>query len=756
MIQGQKVDESTNGCSNIFVPDPDSNQCLKCHFGIEPIRPIESEMMQEIFRVAARVGYPHNDCIICHGGNPEAVSDRDAHRGSIEALAALGGPEDFYPNPASVWINDRTCGMCHEEQVKTQFTSLMFTEAGKIQGTTWGFGGLQQYKHDVANVGVRALEAHQRLGSRLYRAYMDSLRTWEPQVFPDTMKPLPPAPTAEELAEDPRRAVYTYLRTECQRCHTGVKGHQADGDYRGAGCAACHIPYSNRGLYEGGDPTIDKQQKGKMLVHRIQGTRDAVVEVHGQRYTGIPTKTCTACHNRGRRIGVSYEGLMETSYASPFMSNGGLPARIHKKHYLHLQPDVHLQKGMFCQDCHTSLDVHGSGDLVGAIQGAVEVECTDCHGTPEAYPWELPIGYGDEIGGETPKTGEPRGVSDSVPSYLKKGWVAPPRDGYLLTSRGNPLPHVVRDGNSVIVYTAGGEDLRLTPLKGLVETGQLSPEARVAMVQVGGHIDRMECYACHSTWAPQCYGCHIRIDYSKPTRKVDWVEVASHPDKHGCTPDMCAYLRNQELEQDEQMLPYLVGGAIHEERSYLRWEDPPLVINGEHRVSPAIPGCQTTVTVIDKDGKVLLHNHVFRIPNVEGAGEEGQRGIDIAPLFPHTTQRKARSCESCHNNPKAMGFGIAEGKLYFDPSKDVVMDLRDAYGRILPAQVDTHFYAVDNLDIDWSRFLDEHGRALQTVGHHFSGSRPLNKAELAKLDRRGVCLSCHTTVPNGDVAVHAK
>ena len=748
------MNPSVGGRGRIFIPNPDSNACLSCHLGIESIRPIESGMMQEIFRVAAQVGYPHNDCIVCHGGNPDAANAHAAHRGTMEALAAIGGPEEFYPNPASVWINHRTCGMCHDEQVKTQFTSLMFTEAGKIQGTTWGFGGLQGYNHDVANVGVRALDVHQRLGSRIYRAYMDSLKVLEPQVFPDSMRPLPPAPTAEELEEDPRRAVYTYLRTECQRCHTGVKGHQADGDYRGAGCAACHIPYSNRGLYEGGDPTIDKQQKGKMLVHRIQGTRDAVVEVHGYRYTGIPTKTCTACHNRGRRIGVSYEGLMETSYASPFMSNGGLPARIHKKHYLHLQSDVHLQKGMFCQDCHTSLDVHGSGDLVGAIQGAVEIECTDCHGTPEAYPWELPIGYGDEIAGDVPREGIPRGVSDSVPSYLKKGWVAPPRDGYLLTSRGNPLPHVVRDGNDVIVHTAGGRDIRLTPLKGLVESGELSPEGRVAMVQVGRHIDRMECYACHSTWAPQCYGCHIRIDYSKPTRKVDWVEVASHPDERGLTPDMCSYLNGQKLESDGQMLPYLTGGEIHEERSYLRWEDPPLVINGEHRVSPAIPGCQTTVTVIGKDGKVLLHNHVFRIPNVEGAGPEGQRGIDIAPLFPHTTQRKARSCESCHNNPKAMGFGIGEGKLYFDPSKDVVMDLRDASGHVLPAQVDTHFNAIDNLNIDWSRFLDERGRALQTVGHHFSGSRPFSMAELAKLDRRGVCLSCHATVPDGDVAVN--
>ena len=56
--------------------------------------------------------------------------------------------------------------------------------------------------------------------------------------------------------------------------------------------------------------------------------------------------------------------------------------------------------------------------------------------------------------------------------------------------------------------------------------------------------------------------------------------------------------------------------------------------------------------------------------------------------------------------------------------------------------------------MDWSRFLDEDGKQLQTVGHHFSGSRPLNKDELVMLDRRGVCLSCHATVPDNDVAIN--
>jgi len=47
---------------------------------------------------------------------------------------------------------------------------------------------------------------------------------------------------------------------------------------------------------------------------------------------------------------------------------------------------------------------------------------------------------------------------------------------------------------------------------------------------------------------------------------------------------------------------------------------------------------------------------------VEGAGEEGQLGIDMAPVNPHTIQKEARHCESCHDNPAALGYGIGGGK----------------------------------------------------------------------------------------------
>ncbi len=729
--------------------DYSNNNCVKCHEGIAHIRETSSGMMQSILKYADTAGIKNNDCVVCHGGNPESTNKTKAHQGTAAYFKTHKGPKDFYPDPGSPWINKNTCGMCHKEQVSTQFTSLMFTEAGKIQGTVWGFGGDQGYNHDVANIETNELNTHERLGTETFKKYMATLKKAEPQIFPGKMKALPEAPTADQVKINPKLAVYTYLRQECQRCHLGVRGSKTEGDFRGTGCTSCHIPYSNKGLYEGNDPTIPKDEPGHMLVHSIQGTRDAKVTLHGNTYTGVPTKNCTSCHNRGRRIGVSYEGLMETSYASPFMGHGENQSKLHKKNYIHLQPDVHLKKGMVCQDCHTSGDIHSTGELVGAIQGAVEIECQDCHGTPKKYPWELPIGYGDEIAGEiTDQT--PRGVSQELAKYLLMGSENPKKDGYAITARGNPMPHVVKDGNEMILFSAGGKDIRYKPLKNLTDNDELTESGKVAMVQTQSHIDKMECYACHATWAPQCYGCHIEIDYSKPTKaKPDWVKIAKSAGPSGRTVD--ADLSKEELEELKE---YLISGNVTEQRSFLRWEDPPLVVNGENRVSPAVPGCQTTVSVKDKDGNMAMLNHIFKVKHGENGGEDGQLAIDIAPVQPHTTQLKARSCESCHNNPKAMGFGINSGDLFYPPNEDYVMDLLDANGKVIPKNKDTQFNRIENLNMDWSRFLTENGKQLQTVGHHLSGSRPLNRQELMKLDRRGVCLSCHKDIPDGSIAVN--
>ncbi len=166
-----------------------ANECIVCHKGIEDIRDPNSGMMKAILKVADKAGHKGNDCIVCHGGNPYNKSVEYAHKGTVTYFKTHEGPKSYYPAPASSWINENTCGMCHKKQVKAQMNSLMMTEQGKIQGALWSFGGKEGYQHINGNYKTRNPEdISTRLGSQAYKEYMQKLAKLEPQVFPKEMK----------------------------------------------------------------------------------------------------------------------------------------------------------------------------------------------------------------------------------------------------------------------------------------------------------------------------------------------------------------------------------------------------------------------------------------------------------------------------------------------------------------------------------------------------------------------------------------
>lgn len=714
------------------TPIPKGSKCAECHAGIEWIREPNTPMMQRILGMGESQGDPAG-CVVCHGGDPRATTAETAHAGS-----------QFYADPSSPWINEHTCGQCHPRHVRTQWTSLMMTEAGKIQGTCWAFGSLEGgYAHRWGNYDVQNPEnPADRIGSDAYRLYMAAIGNKEPQVYPDSLSELPAAPRdLERLKTHPEEAAFTYIRDQCNRCHWAVQGRRTRGDFRGMGCSVCHVPYGTDGYYEGGDPNIPKDKPGHLLVHSIQATRGAKVTVNNKTYTGIPVETCAVCHNRGKRIGVSFQGLMESAFESPFTEGGGGQLPLHTKHYIAMQEDVHAQKGMLCQDCHTSNDVHSDGFLACTNLASVEIECSDCHGTPNAYPWELPLGFMDEFD-ERPQEGPPRGTAKELYSPLEQGTVNPPEDGYLITARGNPMPGSVRRGKSVIVHTAGGKDIELKPLKRLLEEKLLPDEAKVAMCTVAKHMNRMECYACHDTWAPQCYGCHVKVDYSAGKTGFDWTE-AGHIHK-----------RSDRNGAGEQGYDCAIPGKTTEQRSYMRWEDPILGVNGEGRVTPIVPGCQASVTVVGADGKDMVRNKIFRTaPNSEGSGPEGQLSLDMSPSHPHTVKKRARTCESCHASEKTLGYGINGGRLTRAWNEPQFVELSTSDGTVLSSHARPQVEPIEGLTDDWSRVVTEQGRQLMTVGHHLSRSRPLDNDERANMNRSSICLSCHQEIPSESLAV---
>ncbi|MFA6138450.1 MAG: multiheme c-type cytochrome [Sulfurimonas sp.] len=595
------------------------NECLSCHKETEKIRDASSGMMRAILELSEKAGHAGNDCIVCHGGTPNAKKKNKAHEGTVEYFKNNKGPKEFYPSPSTASVNKNTCGVCHENQVASQPNSLMMNNQEKIGEILGSFGTKNSH-----NIGMNKTQnpddVHKRLGSEAYQKYMQNLETLEPHAFASEISKLPSSPTAKDVKKEPSLAALAYLNQ--------------DKSGKEMGCASCHIPHSEDGK----------------VVHSIQSSREAKVKVDGKEYSGIPVETCAACHKSEKSIGNSYQGLIEKENSSP-------------KKYIHMQEDVHFLKGMLCQDCHTSNDLHGDGFLNGTSATAVEIECQDCHGTTTSYPWELPLGYSDEFNTTVAK-GKGRGTATTVAEYLKQGSVGEPKDGYLLSARGNPLPHAVKDGDKIIMQLANGNDIELQPLKKLKKEKKLSQKAILAMESIKTHTDTMECYTCHATWAPQHYDNYLKIDYSnKSTGNRNVIESSA----------------------------------------FMRWEEPVLLQNSEGRVAPGIPKLQSRVMVVGEDSNVLLYN------------ARQAHDLTTTPIQPHSVQKEARSCESCHTTPKAMGMGISGLRVNKNISED----------------------------------LDEN----KTQTEEFKLLAPLSVSQLNKLDRSGVCLSCHLNIPKGNLAI---
>ncbi len=261
-----------------------------CHAGIEAIVAHETTMAKQIYRQGLRMG-DGNGCIVCHGGNPGEEKDKlVAHKAPPSAPGCV-----FMAWPGSQWVNDKTCGQCHKNHVYAGHRSIMQTQAGIIQGAMWGWGAKTGYEHKYGNYDIDDPDGPVPVfGSNAYKDYMQRLMKRFPQVFPTKLVQVPRADPGT-IEQKPEQAVLTYLRSDCLRCHLGVRGRDRRGDMRGMGCGACHIPYSNEGFYEGGDRKgIPRNKSGHLLVHSIQGSRKSKVAVGNKTYSGIPQETCAS------------------------------------------------------------------------------------------------------------------------------------------------------------------------------------------------------------------------------------------------------------------------------------------------------------------------------------------------------------------------------------------------------------------------------------------------------------------------------
>ena len=710
--------------TTVSVKEAQAKGCLSCHEGISDINP---KMQQAIDAMATALGNPQKGygCVVCHEGDAEATTKVDAH-------------ENMFPNPGSMWVVSKGfgCGKCHSESgslttimgqvlgtevggtVKSVVSkasdpagqsnhvyrmqrALMALEFGKASHTLMSNGIVPKGDYVYADFDMDDPDGPvPSAGTETYKAWI--ARAIEAGYINriEQSKMIPSFEEGMELWNDPIKASFSdYYRKQCARCHVWEEGRRKRGDIRGGGCSACHVLYTNDALYEGDDPTIPKDRRGHPIKHEIT--------------VDIPATQCTHCHTRGKRIGTTYVGVFEFDYVSdkkapPFNEEGEAQDKLYTKDYIPIHADIHFEKGMQCVDCHTSIDVHGDGNIYPTTLHQVEISCADCHGTPEKYPWELPIGYGSPVTLE----GE-RGIYHDN------------RKDYLLTARGNPRANLERREDKAILtgsFDKKEHEIPLLKEKKLTGTWK-TKQGQVAMADIPQHIEKLECYACHSNWAPQCYGCHTVYDRRK--MGTDWVATAM----------------NHDPKTGKQKITKTKGEVSIENRSYLRWEDPILGINMKGKVSPVVPGCQVFWTYIDEKGEVLTLNEVRETST-------GHSAATMAPIQPHSVTIPARTCENCHTNPKTIGYGMSNSRSQeklneTNPGKPLFTNLADGFYGDIPGSKTAKWQVPKIPEFPYSldQLVTRDGKQVQNMPH--LEDRPLNEEERNKMDREGLCASCH-------------
>ena len=285
----------------------DYHNCMSCHKGIEAISPSHAFA-----------------CAACH------LLPKDRHRKPLTSHQAI------LRNPSDPRFVRQFCLPCHQTEISTLERSLHWSMAGIINQTRFLWGA--QKSAAPAIYGIKS--------------------------------PLKPLPEGDSLKTpgNPADLVDDFLRRRCLRCHIHTKGPGGIGFYRATGCAACHMHYSDDGLYRGKDPAVSRVKTGYPVQHAW--TRD------------IPNEQCLHCHHQNH-VGADYEGLFEHDYNDVFRSplfQGKPKPKDHGLYYHHLSKDIHAERGLWCIDCHLQKDVMGNGVLYAYQMEVPKRSCTDCHG----------------------------------------------------------------------------------------------------------------------------------------------------------------------------------------------------------------------------------------------------------------------------------------------------------------------------------------------------------------------------------------
>ncbi len=285
--------------------------------------------------------------------------------------------------------------------------------------------------------------------------------------------------------------------------------------------------------------------------------------------------------------------------------------------------DIHLEKGMHCVDCHFIQDVHGDTKLYGEVRAAIEIQCIDCHGTTTQPAAEF---------------------IDGRPQLRTSGPAAEERDGKTvgrnLSEMRTPFGkrRFENIGKKIIQNSMVEEDLsweltqvadtidpthrKYNPVAALAKTVRLGEDDTFAWGNIAEdgrpcahNNSAMSCIACHSSWNPSCYGCHL------PQKANE--KMPSLHNEGDFSRNHVAY--NFQTLRDEV---------------YMLARDGDVTGN---RIGPARSSCAIHVGSYNANREAVYLQQ-------QTISAEGLSGIAFSTNVPHTVRGKGetKSCTDCH------------------------------------------------------------------------------------------------------------
>jgi hypothetical protein len=268
---------------------------------------------------------------------------------------------------------------------------------------------------------------------------------------------------------------------------------------------------------------------------------------------------------------------------------------------------IHLQMGMHCVDCHFAQDNHGNGYIYGEVAHAVEIDCVDCHGTPDAYPTLRTSG----------PAASPAGRDLTLlrnPDGRKRfEW----REGHLY-QRSILNPDVawriklVKDTVNPASPDYNARAARAKLMSRNTSSQEWGPQ--VSQNDRAHGTNNMECYSCHTSWTTSCGGCHL------PT-EANW-KSPSHHYEGGEARVFATY--NPQVARDEMFMLGRRGG-----------------IDGG-RIAPVRSSSALVVSSTNANREKIY----IQQPPISASGYSSQA---FNAHYPHTERRtETKTCDDCH------------------------------------------------------------------------------------------------------------